>query len=251
MTTARALRGPFDYRLPEELRGGAVGVGSMLVVPFARREVLGVVVGPGRAAARSPRRSCSRRCARCESRRARRAGRARRVDRRRVLLDDRPRADARAAARARRAGSAGASAARSRAREHLAVGARSAAPPPADRTSSSAVLEPCSRRAAGAALRAAPAARRHRLGQDRGLPARRRRRAGAGARRDRARARDRADAADRRALHRTLRRHRRGAALAPAPGAALRGVAPPARRARRECASGRARPCSRRSRTSA
>jgi primosomal protein N' (replication factor Y) len=45
MTTARGLRGPFDYQLPEELRGGAVGVGSMLVVPFGRREVLGVVVG--------------------------------------------------------------------------------------------------------------------------------------------------------------------------------------------------------------
>ena len=45
MTTARALRGPFDYRLPEELRGGIVDVGSMLVVPFARRHVLGVVVG--------------------------------------------------------------------------------------------------------------------------------------------------------------------------------------------------------------
>jgi primosomal protein N' (replication factor Y) (superfamily II helicase) len=45
LTSARALRGPFDYRLPEELRGGAVGVGSMLVVPFARRQVLGVVVG--------------------------------------------------------------------------------------------------------------------------------------------------------------------------------------------------------------
>jgi primosomal protein N' (replication factor Y) len=45
MTTARALRGPFDYRLPEELRGGAVSIGSMLVVPFGRREVLGVVVG--------------------------------------------------------------------------------------------------------------------------------------------------------------------------------------------------------------
>jgi primosomal protein N' (replication factor Y) (superfamily II helicase) len=45
MTSARALRGPFDYRLPEELRGGVVGVGSMLVVPFARRQVLGVVVG--------------------------------------------------------------------------------------------------------------------------------------------------------------------------------------------------------------
>jgi primosomal protein N' (replication factor Y) (superfamily II helicase) len=45
MTTARTLRGPFDYRLPEELCGGVVGVGSMLVVPFARRQVLGVVVG--------------------------------------------------------------------------------------------------------------------------------------------------------------------------------------------------------------
>src|SRR5271167_1808959 len=45
MTSARALRGPFDYRLPEELRGGAVGIGSMLVVPFGRREVLGIVVG--------------------------------------------------------------------------------------------------------------------------------------------------------------------------------------------------------------
>jgi primosomal protein N' (replication factor Y) len=44
LTTARALRGPFDYRLPEALRAG-VDVGSMLVVPFGRREVLGVVVG--------------------------------------------------------------------------------------------------------------------------------------------------------------------------------------------------------------
>jgi primosomal protein N' (replication factor Y) len=45
LTTTRALQGPFDYVLPEELRDGAVGVGSMLVVPFGRREVLGVVVG--------------------------------------------------------------------------------------------------------------------------------------------------------------------------------------------------------------
>ncbi|HXW59116.1 MAG TPA: primosomal protein N' [Solirubrobacteraceae bacterium] len=45
MMTSRALRGPFDYRLPEELRGGVVDVGSMLVVPFGRRKVLGVVVG--------------------------------------------------------------------------------------------------------------------------------------------------------------------------------------------------------------
>ena len=44
MTTARALRGPFDYRLPEELRQD-VAIGSMLVVPFGRRKVLGVVTG--------------------------------------------------------------------------------------------------------------------------------------------------------------------------------------------------------------
>ena len=40
ITTARALRGPFDYLRPE-----GVDVGSMLVVPFGRRDVLGVVVG--------------------------------------------------------------------------------------------------------------------------------------------------------------------------------------------------------------
>ncbi|HXB14568.1 MAG TPA: primosomal protein N' [Solirubrobacteraceae bacterium] len=43
ITTARALRGPFDYLLGEELRG-RVGVGSMLVVPFGARKLLGVVV---------------------------------------------------------------------------------------------------------------------------------------------------------------------------------------------------------------
>jgi primosomal protein N' (replication factor Y) len=42
LTTARALRGPFDYRLPERL--GDVGVGSVLLVPFGRRRVIGVVV---------------------------------------------------------------------------------------------------------------------------------------------------------------------------------------------------------------
>src|SRR5205807_2009001 len=45
ITTTRALQGPFDYMLPEALRDGTVSVGSMLVVPFGRREVLGVVVG--------------------------------------------------------------------------------------------------------------------------------------------------------------------------------------------------------------
>jgi primosomal protein N' (replication factor Y) len=44
MTSTRALRGPFDYRLPAELRA-SVEVGSTLVVPFAGRKLLGVVVG--------------------------------------------------------------------------------------------------------------------------------------------------------------------------------------------------------------
>jgi primosomal protein N' (replication factor Y) (superfamily II helicase) len=43
LTSARALRGPFDYALPDEMRD-SVGVGSMLVVPFGRRDLLGVVV---------------------------------------------------------------------------------------------------------------------------------------------------------------------------------------------------------------
>jgi primosomal protein N' (replication factor Y) (superfamily II helicase) len=40
LTTARALRGPFDYLRPE-----GVDVGSVLVVPFGRRDVVGVVTG--------------------------------------------------------------------------------------------------------------------------------------------------------------------------------------------------------------
>ena len=42
LTTARALRGPFDYRLPEQM--GDIGVGTVLRVPFGRRRILGVVV---------------------------------------------------------------------------------------------------------------------------------------------------------------------------------------------------------------
>ncbi len=42
ITTARALRGPFDYRIPE---GMPVEVGSLLIVPFANRRLLGVVTG--------------------------------------------------------------------------------------------------------------------------------------------------------------------------------------------------------------
>ena len=40
ITTARALRGPFDY-----LRPDGVDIGSVLVVPFGHRDVVGVVVG--------------------------------------------------------------------------------------------------------------------------------------------------------------------------------------------------------------
>ena len=42
LTPARALRGPFDYSLAGSV--GEVGVGTMLVVPFGSRRLLGVVV---------------------------------------------------------------------------------------------------------------------------------------------------------------------------------------------------------------
>ncbi|MGE5408179.1 MAG: hypothetical protein ACM3NV_06155, partial [Syntrophothermus sp.] len=42
LTTARALRGPFDYRRPEAMEG--VGVGDVVRVPFGPRRLLGVVV---------------------------------------------------------------------------------------------------------------------------------------------------------------------------------------------------------------
>jgi len=41
LTQARALRGPFDYRVPDEMDAD---VGSVLLVPFGRRRILGVVV---------------------------------------------------------------------------------------------------------------------------------------------------------------------------------------------------------------
>ena len=43
LLTTRSVSGPFDYRLPEAM--GHVEVGSVLVVPFGRRKVVGVVVG--------------------------------------------------------------------------------------------------------------------------------------------------------------------------------------------------------------
>jgi primosomal protein N' (replication factor Y) (superfamily II helicase) len=54
LTTARALRGPFDYRLPEEMAD--LGVGSLLRVPFGRQRVLGVVVGLAEASELPPER---------------------------------------------------------------------------------------------------------------------------------------------------------------------------------------------------
>src|SRR3954467_3025617 len=43
LLTTRSVSGPFDYRLPEAMEH--VDVGSVLVVPFGRRKVVGVVVG--------------------------------------------------------------------------------------------------------------------------------------------------------------------------------------------------------------
>src|SRR3954447_26376386 len=42
LTTARALRGPYDYKLTERL--GEVGVGTLLEIPFGPQRLLGVVV---------------------------------------------------------------------------------------------------------------------------------------------------------------------------------------------------------------
>src|SRR3954449_12418852 len=50
----RALRGPFDYRLPERLSD--VGVGSVLRVPFGRQRILGVVVEVAEASELPPER---------------------------------------------------------------------------------------------------------------------------------------------------------------------------------------------------
>ncbi len=54
LTTARALRGPFDYRLPEEMAD--LEVGSVVRVPFGRQRLLGVVVGLAEASSLPPER---------------------------------------------------------------------------------------------------------------------------------------------------------------------------------------------------
>src|SRR5215216_4089164 len=43
LLTTRSVSGPFDYRVPEGMSN--IEVGSVLVVPFGRRRVVGVVVG--------------------------------------------------------------------------------------------------------------------------------------------------------------------------------------------------------------
>jgi primosomal protein N' (replication factor Y) (superfamily II helicase) len=54
LLTTRALRGPFDYRLPDRLSD--VGVGALLRIPFGRQRVLGVVVGVAEASDLPPER---------------------------------------------------------------------------------------------------------------------------------------------------------------------------------------------------
>jgi primosomal protein N' (replication factor Y) len=54
LTTARALRGPFDYRRPEAME--EVGVGSVVRVPFGPRRLLGVVVEVAEASQLPPER---------------------------------------------------------------------------------------------------------------------------------------------------------------------------------------------------
>ena len=134
LTTARALRGPFDYRLPPEFEGGAVGVGSMLVVPFGRREVLGVVTGLSERSEIAEEKLL-------EPLRALELGRTRRprgaggVARGGVLLDGGARAAAGAARRGDRQGPAGLGVRKRRARavarpRHEPIGVLHAEPPP-------------------------------------------------------------------------------------------------------------------------
>src|SRR5690348_9540544 len=54
LTTARALRGPFDYRRPEAMED--LGVGSVVRVPFGQRRLLGVVVEVAEASELPPER---------------------------------------------------------------------------------------------------------------------------------------------------------------------------------------------------
>ena len=242
MTTARALRGPFDYRLPEELRGRRrrrLDAGRAVRAPRGARRRR-----RPRRQQRGRRGEAARAAARARAGRARRARRAGRLDRRRVLLDDRPRARLvlppgaarRLSGRKRRA------VARPR---HLvgrrAQPARARSSPPTSRRRSRRSLAALAR----APRRAAAAARRDRLGQDRGLPARRRGRA-------RSRAAARSCSCPRSRSRRRSSGASSNASATPSP-CCTRGCARPSAtpsgggcaRARRASASARARPCSR------
>ena len=239
-------------------------VGSVVRVPFGHQTLDGVVVGLAETSELAPerlvdaarpcaadtragatwstsrcgwppstarrRRARSRSCSRRRAARARRCGRsARHAAARRRAPDGRPARAARAAARARPASDL-ATLRRLEKRGLVAIGerVRRRAPRTHPRGGPRGRAHRRRRRrrvAAVAARRRAPAARRDRLGQDRGLPARRGRGARARRGRDRAGAGDRADAADRRALPGALRRHRRAAALGARRGRALRRVA--------------------------
>ena len=206
LTTARALRGPFDYLRPE-----GVDVGSVLVVPFGHRDVVGVVTGLADGSEHdpvAPRRVLEARLpaelvdlalwmaaeycstpARALSlllppkgTRAKTAlwaqagGRARRAggalsERQRALLAlaaalHRRRPRRAAAPGGARAGAASRPRIVRRAPLHVPVGAARAQPElTADQAAALRAI------VTARARRAAAAARRHRLGQDRGLPA--------------------------------------------------------------------------------
>ena len=292
LTTARTLRGPFDY-----LRPDGVGIGALLEVPFAGRTLRGVVTGLADSSEHelaAPRRVleqslppdlvelalwmaaefCSTPAralalvapaADARAKTALWAESAEQTDEDRAA--DRPPASAaRVAAalhRCRHGGAAPPGGARpgadSTAHRQAGAGACPGRRAPRDGAAAdgrAAGRARCDlRRACGACGRARPvglaAARRHRLRQDRGLPARRRRGARAGWQRDRARARDRADAADRLALRRPLWRHRRRSALQARRGRATRRVDAAADAERHGSRSARALRCSRRSSGSA
>src|SRR5215207_7698287 len=247
LTTARAVRGPFDYLLPPALAD--VPVGTLLAVPFGRREVLGVVVERAETSELAPERLAQPR-ARVEP-----AIPADLVALARWLADEYCSTPARALGLVLAPGAGQATRPRVQARRALVAELtpagraaldgtparlterqRSARPPchargrgagrrrsaAHRRTASGAGADP--RGPGRAPSRAVPAPWRDRLGQDRGLPAGGRGDARGRPRGARAGAGDRARAPDGGALPGPLRRHRRGAALAARRRRALRRV---------------------------
>ena len=58
LTTARSLRGPFDYRRPDSMAD--LEVGSLVRVPFGPRRLLGVVVELAESSELAPERLAER-----------------------------------------------------------------------------------------------------------------------------------------------------------------------------------------------